>query len=242
MDMNDHVVTVFKSDPLSVPRVCMLSCHDDNYRAMAEKTVYRNKYEYAKRWGHDLLTLTKVSPRFFDPKSHVFGLSWDRFNEGIRLARSGDYDWIYFVGADTLITNMTIPLTTFTDEVSHVIIANDCNEWNADSFLVRCSEPALIFLDDAMALYDTHKHHCWVEQQAMIEVRDRHPGIFKTLPQRSLNSYDYDLYEARGGRDGKDCAGNDGQWQKGDFLIHWAGLPTHVRYEQIAKIWPKIVR
>lgn len=236
------VETVVTSDPLSSPKICMLSCYCPNYREMADKTLYQNKAEYAKRWGHDLMTLTDVNPEFKDEKSHVGGLTWDRLRESIKIAKSGKYEWIYIVGVDTLITNLTIPLSSFVDPEFHLVIANDCCGWNADSFLFRCSEQGISYMEDVMAHYEQFKHHCWVEQQAMIELRDAHPGTWKVLPQRLLNSYDYELYPAKGGREGKDFAGNDGQWQPGDFLIHWAGLPTHVRYEQIEKVWPQIVK
>lgn len=233
---------IFLNAALGNPPICMVCCHTPEYAEIAKRTIYENKGEYARRWNHDLVVLTDVNPDYSCPEGHVGGMTWDRLREAVRLAKTTDYDWIYIVGGDTLITNMTISLTSLIDDAYHFIIANDCNEWNADSFLFRCSIAGIDFMEDVLAQFDRLKNHCWVEQQAMIEVRDKHPGIWKVLPQRAMNSYNYDLYPNKGGRDGKDCVGNDGQWQPGDFLIHWAGLPPHVRMEQIEKVWPQIVR
>ena len=241
MSSSTNLKLLVQATPLRLPRICLLTCYLPNYEAIAEKTVAQNKAEYAKRWGHDLLALFDVSPKYTDEHSHAWGISWNRIETAIETAKSGKYDWVYVVGADTLITNMTIPLTSLIDDAYHFIISNDCNEWNADSMLWRCSPEGIAFMDDVLSQYERLKHHVWVEQQAMIEVRGRHP-ICKTLPQRAMNSYEYSLYPNRGPRDGKDCAGNDGQWQPGDFLIHWAGLNSHVRKEQIEKVMPQVVR
>jgi hypothetical protein len=241
------IKTIVTNEPS--PNFCILSAHDDSYSKIAETTVYQNKAEYAKRWGYDLMTLTNVNPAFHDPGSHINGLTWDRLREAVLLAKSGRYDWLYLVGADTLITNMTIPLTEFADNDYHFVIANDCCEWNADSFFFRCSLAGIGFMEAVMAEYERLKHHCWVEQQAMIELRDlpEWRGIWKVLPQRKINSYNYPLYVddkhcQPAKRLGKDFAGNDGQWQPGDFLIHWAGLSTDIRYRQIEKVLPQIIR
>lgn len=247
--MNTFTTTVVAGDPLTVPRICLFGCHTEAFREMAQTTLYENKAEYAERWGHDLKVLVGVPPDFNDERSHCNGITWARISEALKSARSGDYDWIYVVGGDTLITNLTIPLTTFLDDDFHFIIANDCCEWNADSFFFRCTTAGIGFMEAVLGEYERLKHHSWVEQQAMIELRDRQPwrGIWKVLPQRYINSYNYRLYGADehcqpAKREGKDCAGHDGQWQPGDFLIHWPGLSSEVRREQIEKVLPQIVR
>jgi len=52
----------------------------------------------------------------------------------------------------------------------------------------------------------------------------------KIVPQRTINSYNYDLYPGSIPHVyKKDLLGNDGQWQSGDFLIHWPGIPLAQR-------------
>ena len=241
--LGDLVKTVVTSDPLSSPRVCILSAYDSAYTKLAERTVYQNKAEYARRWSHDLLTLTGVNPAFINPASHVNGITWDRLREAMKIARTGKYDWLYLVGSDTLITNMTIPLSSIIDDAYHFIIANDFNEWNADSFFIRCSPQGIAYMDEVMQQYGRLKNHKIVEQQAMIELRDKHK-VWKAVPQRKLNAYNMELYfdHHPNGTKTTNCIGEDANWQPGDFLIHWAGQPTDVRFAELEKVWPKIIR
>lgn len=239
LKMESNVKQVVCSE-LSVPAICMLTCHDCAYQALAEKTVYQNKAEYAKRWGYDLFTLTGVDPQFADSGSHVNGLTWDRLRVALKIAKQKTYEWLYLVGADTLITNMTIPLSNLIDDRYHFIIASDFNEWNADSFFIRCTPEGIAYMEEVMAQYDRLKCHPIVEQQGMIELRDKH-RVWKALPQRQLNAYNMSLYFPDGSKT-TNCVGEDGNWQPGDFLIHWAGQPLEVRMRELEKVWPQIVR
>lgn len=237
----DYFKYVVKSDPLSNPKVCILTCHDERYAKVAEITVYQNKAEYANRWKHDLVTLTKPSSEYADPQSHAGGISWSRLKTAIDIAKSNQYDWIYVVGSDTLITNMTIPLASLIDHKFHFIICNDMTEWNADSFLMKCSAEAISFMESVLKEHPRLKHHPIVEQQAMIEQRNEFPGIWKVLPQRAMNSYNYDLFHPLF-QNRKDIGGNDGHWQSGDFLIHWAGQSYETRWSEIHRVLPLIQR
>lgn len=237
--VESYLRTVVESIPLSAPKVCILTCHDDNYLPMAQRTVYQNKAEYARKWGHDMITLTNVNPQFKDPHSHVSGMTWDRLREAVKIAKGGKYEWLWVVGSDTLITNMTIPLSSLIDDGYHFIIANDQNGWNADSFFIRCSPKGIAYMEDVMSQYDRLKCHPIVEQQGMIELRNKHQ-VWKELSQRKLNSYNYSLYFPAGDRK-TNCIGEDGDWQPGDFLIHWAGQPTEIRWRELEKIWPQII-
>lgn len=232
---------VVKHQCLLSQRICILTCHDDRYAQIAALTVYHNKAEYASRWGYDLVTLTKADNRYYDSKSHAGGLSWSRLRMAIDLSKTGQYDWIYVVGSDTLITNMAVPLTNMIDEHYHFIICSDMTEWNADSFLLRCSEQGIDFMEAVMSGYSRLKYHPIVEQQSMIEQRSSFPGIWKVLPQRTMNSYNYDLFYPNF-QSRKDLNGNDGHWQPGDFLIHWAGHPLETRWSEVVRISPQIVR
>lgn len=238
---NGYLKEVVLSRPLSEPKICILTCHDQAYSELARRTVYDNKAEYALLWNHDLLTLTGVNPEHIDPASHVNGITWDRLREAVRIAKTGKYDWLWLVGADTLITNMTIPLSTIIDNNYHFIIANDFNGWNADSFFIRCTPQGISYMEEVMAQEPRLKHHPIVEQQAMIELREKYAGVWKEVPPRAINAYNMRLYFADGSRT-KNSIGQDADWRPGDFLIHWAGQPTDVRFRELEKVWPKIIR
>lgn len=121
-----------------------------------------------------------------------------------------------------------------------LICAEHVTPMQADSFLVRGSQEGSDYLRDILSHYEEYKHHAWVENQTMIDLRDKHAAITYMVPQWKLNSVDYmrwkDLRPTY--RKGTDCFGNRGQWRPGDFLIHWPAASLDQRFiwlEQYSK-------
>lgn len=264
-------------------RVCILTGHLPNYAALAERTIYRNKADYCKRHGYDLVVHTETRPKFLDNQSHAGGFSWSRLEHMAELVESGNWDWVWVVGCDTLITN-------FYTRVEHIVALAETKEaqsapmpacpyfarstapppliqWprpngetatgrkhliicgervtalQADSFLVRGSPEGAAYLRDILAQYPLYRHHPWVENQAMIDLRYKHAALTCIIGQHWINSYDYRLFEhinpAYG--EGVDCYGNRGQWWAGDLLIHWPGVTLAQRMELLKMYEPMII-
>jgi hypothetical protein len=65
----------------------------------------------------------------------------------------------------------------------------------------------------------------------------------KIVPQRLINSYDYDQYPGSIPHVfKKDIFGNDGQWQLGDFLIQWPGIPNDRRIPLAQQMLTQIIQ
>jgi hypothetical protein len=65
----------------------------------------------------------------------------------------------------------------------------------------------------------------------------------KIVPQRELNAYNYDLYPGLIPHIyKKDLLGNDGQWQPGDFLIHWPAVPNDQRITMAQQMLTQVVK
>ncbi len=218
--------------------------HSEEYAELAKITIYGNKAEYAKKWGYDLKVDTAPRPEYNVPTGHSGGLSWNRVATLLELAKSGAYDWLYAVGCDTLITNFNIQLEGFILDTpwAHFIIAVDCYNFNADSFLVRCSPEGIAYLEAILSHFEEYKLHPWVEQEVMIKLLPDFRRIICILPQRRLNSYDYSLYSEPAHQLAFDCLGNSGQWLPGDFLIHWPSQTVPKRLELCQKYLPLIIK
>lgn len=114
----------------------------------------------------------------------------------------------------------------------------------ADSYLLKASPEGIAYAEDILAQYPKYKQHFWAENQTMIDLREKHAAITRIVPQWRLNAFDYSCFYSGGEiyTKGKDCYGNRGQWQPGDFLIHWPGVPLAKRLELLQKYEPLIVR
>jgi hypothetical protein len=71
----------------------------------------------------------------------------------------------------------------------------------------------------------------WFDQQCVIDTYVTYKDIIKLVPQKYINSYDYRMY----GVAGIDMLGNNGQWEKGDWVIHWPGLDNKLRIQLAQK-------
>lgn len=266
------------------PRFAVLTGHLPNYAELAKHTIYQNKAEYCQRHGYKLLVHTGIRSRYEDLHSHAWGFSWSRLEHMAELVASGEYDWVWVVGCDTLITNMTtrldsltciadcpsvrkepmptcpdFPGTTAPNPVirwtptglhlrtgrKHLIATGErATAIQADSFMVRGSEEGYAYLMDILDKYEMYKHHPWVENQAMIDLIEKHASMTLLLPQHMLNAYDYSCFYHIDNRyrEGRDCYGNRGQWQPGDFLIHWPGVSLQKRMQLLKQYTPFIIR
>ena len=140
----------------------IISSHTPNYKLLADVT-WTNKEEYAERHGY--LTHCKT-------EGHNPNLQWSYdklyFIKDI-MEVNLDVEWFWWVGCDTLITNFTVKLESFTDNDYHFIIATDGNGMNNDSCFFRNSPEGRQYLDHLIEVFPQYANHPFLEQQAMIE-------------------------------------------------------------------------
>lgn len=269
---------------LTTHKIAVLAGHLREYAPLAAHTLYRNRAQYCLRHSYDLRILRGVHAEFQDPKTHANGFSWARLKEMLRLVESGVYEWVWCVGADTLVTNFGVtlesiiamastpgaedsllPLPPAIAEISapppvikwvaplghqwkgkkHLLICGErVAPMQADSFLVKCSPEGAAYLRDILRHYPSYKHHPWVENQTMIDLREKYAAITFMVPQHVMNAYDYRRFEGIHPcyKDGTDCFGNRGQWQKGDFLVHWPAATLEQRMKWLAEYSTQIVK
>lgn len=274
-----YQVLFSSSDTFAIPKTnfAVLCGHLESFVPLAVETVYHDKSQYALRHGYDLRVIRSLG-KYADNKSHASGFSWARLDQMLRLVESGKYEWVWCVGADTLITNQAFKLEEIVamaqtkeaesmplprcpvfpiniappqvikwskngkDEFGrkHLIICGErVTPMQADSFLVRGSKEGADYLKDILSHYKSYRYHPWVENQTMIDLREKHAAITFNAPAHVMNSVDmsrfYHLHPAY--RDNTDCFGNRMNWTKGDFLIHWPASSLQQRLE-----WLKIYK
>ena len=214
----------------------LVTAHNEGYQPLADITWNQNKLLYAERHGYDAIAKTDGY------KYPLPFISFERTELIIELLESGRYDWIHACGCDTMITNFTIRLEDLADNDYDFVIATDCYNINNDSFLARASDITINWLKHVVSVREQYATAKWFDQSAMIESIDMMEDRIKIVPQRELNSYDYDLYPIEPHIYKKDMFGNDGQWQPGDFLIHWPAVPVPQRIIMAQDMLSKVVK
>lgn len=195
--------------------IAVCQAWDKNYQPMADITWTHNKKLYCDYWGY---------PYHIKTDGFTFNVSYEKIKLMLdTMTDHPEYDWVYWAGTDTLITNFYIKLETFIDDRYNIIIAKDINDINADCMLVKNTEESRKYLEYIWSLAPKYNSHSWWEQQAMIDNMDKFEHLFKFIPQKSFNSFLYkQLYAYYGSS--IDKTGNDGQWEPGDFLLHIPGM------------------
>jgi hypothetical protein len=218
-------------------KFALVTAHNDAYQPLADITWNQNKKIYCEKWGYDAISMTSG---FQHPLRFI---SFERSRYIADLLESGKYDWIHAVGCDTMITNFNIRLEDLIDDNFDFVIATDCYNINNDSFLARASDTTIKWLRNTVNLLESYSNAKWLDQSAMIDTIDMMADRIKIVPQRTMNSYNYDLYPGLVPHIyKKDLFGNDGQWQPGDFLIHWPAVPLDTRIALAQEMLGQVVK
>jgi len=200
----------------------VVSLNDEKYQPLADLTWTKNKQIYCERHGYVGINKTSGFRGGIPIGFEKIAFLQDLLNE------RPDIEWVWWTGSDAMITNHTIKIEDKIIPEYDLIIATDCNEINNDSFLLKNSEWSKNYLAHIMEVMPQYKNHYFYEQQAMIDSVPANKDKIKIVPQRYLNAYKNDLYPHQSKFD---LLGNDGTWQKGDWLIHWPGTGLDLRLQ-----------
>jgi hypothetical protein len=200
----------------------VVSLNDEKYQPLADLTWNQNKQQYCERHGYLGLNWTND----FD-KTIPGGFERCRLIKELFEKRK-DIEWVWWTGCDAMITNHTVKIEDKIISDYDLIIATDCNEINNDSFLIKNTEWSKNWLQEIYDSLPKYRTAMFLEQQAMIDSIPANKEKIKIVPQRYLNAYKNDLYPHQSKYD---LLGNDGTWQKGDWLIHWPGTSLDLRIQ-----------
>jgi hypothetical protein len=205
--------------------IVFTTLHTANYERLAAIT-YNNKLYYCKKHKYPLL-LKNNNWRNIEIGFEKAFLILDAFNQ------YPSCEWVFFSECDTFITNMDIKLETIIqNESKHFVITTDSNGINAGSFFVRNSAEGKLFLKtliDNISSFGNEQHYFQVVHDANYYNLS---NLISLYPQRSFNSYEYSTMIKRniGLRNlDLDCFENNGNWEYGDFMIHWPSFSLEDR-------------
>lgn len=219
----------------------LVELHDANYQALADVTWIDNKLKYAELHGYKTFCRTDN----FVPN---VGIGYQKIYYIKELMETNpDVEWFWWTGTDTMITNFGTRIQDRIDNRYHAIFTVDVNGINADSFLIRNTPEGRKIINGVLALEQESSKHWDVEQRAIsnllgfpgtseagwpfgddLKITNEYADIVKLVPQRYMNSFNYALYHYT---DHRDKLGWDGNWQLGDWLIHWPATPLDYRLQ-----------
>jgi hypothetical protein len=184
----------------------------------------QSKIEYAKKHGYDL----HIGGDDVWDRSRPIPWSKLKYIEKFLDKSVYDYDYLFVSDADVLITNSEVKLESFLPlmEGKDLMWTYDvCDHFNSGHMFIKCDNGESIcwlksYFDDVWKCEELI-HHIWWENAGMIQVfqtNSVHQSHIKTLNESWLfNAY---LFDASG----KAFDSPRRLWQKGDFLIHFAGV------------------
>ena len=226
----------------------LITHHDPGYQRLADITWHVNKKEYCDLHGYDMIARTE---NFVTKQANGLMTGFEKIHLAKHVLETHpEYKWIWWTGTDTMITNFSTRLEERCNDAYHFIVCVDINGINADSFLVRNSPEGKSFLDAILSLEQEYLARYWDTEQRAIANLIGLPGtgdpgwpdpesfeltgpfkdIVKVYPQRFMNSFNYHLYGATYSHH-NDKFGWDGNWQVGDWLIHWPAVNLDYRIE-----------
>lgn len=210
----------------------LASINTDDYQDLADITD-QTKREYCDIHGYKFFVLkeTKYSKIMgFNKIAYVLDL----------FEQYPDIEWCLFSECDAMITNLTIRIEDQVDNDYHFIVPVDRLNINSGNFLARNSAEGRAYLQMIMDLEESYANQEWAEQQVIIDTLEDLQSIVKVVPQRYMNSYvqaPYDYCDVT-----KDIMGNSGEWQSGDWIVHYPGLHKPIRLAETRKMLDHIVR
>lgn len=191
-------------------KVCVCTMYSPSHQELADLTV-PNMKEYAQKHGYDTYEI-KVENDQWEFKKH--GAFTELFNIG--------YDLVWYKDVDTMITNMTIPVTDFIDDEHSFFITKDWTELNGGSVIIKNDD----FGKKYNAFILESKYRYQNEQNAYNDTYENLKHGIKIIPQHTINAYLYELYPEIG-----KLTKEEGQWEEGCLLLHTPALQMDKRIE-----------
>jgi hypothetical protein len=78
----------------------------------------------------------------------------------------------------------------------------------------------------------------------MLDSLDKYTDTVKLMPQNFMNSYEYRMYEVApwNYKEKVDVNGERGQWESGDWFVHWPGTQPNERKKLVQEYKERIIK
>lgn len=196
-------------------KVVCCTYYSPSYKALADISL-PNLSEYCAKHGYYMWVENIENDKWEYVKHDIFK---KLFEEG--------FDLIWYKDVDSIITNMTIPITNFIDDSHDFFITKDFNELNGGSVIIKNTEGGRWVNNMVLANRSKYENEQNVYNANMDMMLIG--GFIKILPQQTINAYQYELYPECKSYVGREDLGD---WVEGkSFVLHTPGLGIEKRIE-----------
>ena len=211
----------------------------NDFTEVANITWNLNKVKYAER--HNYLAISKSNGFYnvqigFEKVIFLYDL----------LNSIPQCSWIWWTGCDTLITNFDITIEQKIKEAlqynpnANIIMSGDFNfVLNSDSILIKNTEESKLWLKYILDNIQEYLQKPYFEQDCMIDSIPKFKDIIQIMPQNFMNSYDENSADSE--KIKFDTTGSRGVWEKGDWLLHLAGISWQKRAQLVKQYSKEII-
>lgn len=136
-------------------------------------------------------------------------------------------EYVMWIDADAVITNLNFDIRSIIDPVSKIYIAEDINGINCGVMIWKRDDRTYDILNKIWSMTEFDNHNWW-EQAAFRTLYEQNYNniqlIVKFVEQYKINSYDYTLYNLEH---------KQGQFTNESLLIHFPGIDNEKRCQLI---------
>lgn len=218
-------------------KICITSLNYDNYKELSNIT-WENKKKYADKHGYSIFLKQESSML-----KNKLVLGFEKIYYIMKMLEKSDFEWIFFVGCDTLIMNYTLKIEDHilsnASNNESFIVATDCNGINMDSFMVKNDEIGKKIFKECWEARAYYNDKWCYEQKWFWDNHSKYSESIKIVPQKTMNSYlSKKLYPNQTPFDG---LGTSSEFEHGDFLLHFPGTDLKKRLKLVNHFIPSII-
>lgn len=205
----------------------------NNWEELASITI-PNTQRYADKHGYD----------FHIEKYPDGNVDFVKTKTALKLL--DEYDVVFCLEADMLITNHAVKVESFIDDKSAFYLCVDVNGVNGGSFIAVGENGGLVLKYTNDAPKTQHEYSLTTEQNVwehishieavLLKVKILHHPSINSIPYKYYHNYGYINYNGQ-----PEPTHEQGNWQPSDFICHLPGKPLSERISIFNEIKQHII-
>jgi len=232
-------------------KIAIVTAYNEAYKYLGDLTS-ANKQEYCDRYGYDFIKSDEIS----DPR---FSFNWVKSLAVNKILDK--YDWVMWSDADTLIMNMTIPVTHYIDNQTDkdliaglyvVDIERNAGSdyiynpielptfvYHLGNFFIRNTPWSRYVMNRIYQMRDSGidglSTNLYDEHALYLMVKENREisTKIKTLPLQALSTLPHDLFDHKT---------NFPIYTPGEYIIHFLAIPLQDRIDFANEYLKKVIR